>query len=103
MTSCTREGKTEIEMRPMLGLGIGGYGVTVTRTVLLASLVQELVQPFVEECGVPFIALFRRHVHIADQWYLRSSGSIGRSVTKRERDAQLLQGFYSPHEGRGVG
>lgn len=57
-----------------------GGGWEVSRTVLQASSVQELIQLPVEEVYIPILLWFRSRVRGANQWRLSAAGSVGGSV-----------------------
>ena len=57
-------------METRLILKISDCGIKIARTILYASFVQEIIQPFIEEGNVLLLALIRHHVHVADPWRL---------------------------------
>ena len=83
--SCSNVGRTKIEMRVVLE--INSNGTEITHTGLDPGLAKEFIQPLVEQGHIPFLALFRRCVHITDTWCLRLSASTERSVNGGGRDA----------------
>ena len=65
--SCSNVGRTRVEMTMF---EIVDCITEIARTVLYASLVQYLTQPFIEEGNTLFFALFCRYIHVVDPGYL---------------------------------